>query len=250
MVVWLNAPKGIPTTFTTPSLFQEKVAVSNHTQSFLNDLSNQQDITQLLNTNLKQHQDTLIQHNLDDIDQHDSLIQKLLTANPLTISTHNTRKIADTIKYSQLLDTLSLHNVDFCGLTETGHAKGQPYKLTQHSSYTAFWSTVINRHAGVGLVLYRKWCSFVQNTFLHSDRFIYVDLFFKGNIKVRIIVVYLHADPTARLQRQAVQSQLIDLLNTSQNANYHTIIMGDFNAHLERFYHSVSKNNKGRWQYT
>jgi len=81
---------------------------------------------------------------LDDIDQHDSLIQKLLTANPLTISTHNTRKIADTIKYSQLLDTLSLHNVDFCGLTETGHAKGQPYKLTQHSTYTAFWSTVIN----------------------------------------------------------------------------------------------------------
>ena len=75
-------------------------------------------------------------------------------------------------------------------------------------------------------------------------------MFFKGNIKVRIIVVYLHADPNARIQRQTVQSQLIELINASRNVKYHTILMGDFNAHLERFYHSVSKNNKGRWQYT
>src|SRR6266511_2846 len=78
----------------------------------------------------------------------------------------------------------------------------------------------------------------------------YVDLFIKGHIKVRIIVVYLHADPTARQQRQALQSQLIDLLNSSQSAHYHTIIMGDFNANLDHFYQSVSKNNKGNWHYT
>ena len=144
---------------------------------------------------------------------------------------------------------MSLHKIDISRVTETGHPKGQPYKLNHHPNYTSFWSNVINKHAGVGLVLHRKWCPYVQNTFLHSDQFIYVDLFFKGNIKVRIIVVYLHADLTARLQRQAVQSQLIELLNTSQTAKYYIIIMGDFNANLEQFYHSVSKYNKGQWQY-
>ena len=234
----------------TPSLFKEKVAVSNHTQSFLDNLSNQQDITQLLNTNLRQHQDTLIQHDLNNIEHNESLIQQLITANPFTVFTHNTRKISDTTKYVQLLETLSLHKVDFCGLTETSHVKGQSYKLNQHPSYTAFWSTVINRHVGVGLALHRKWCPFVQHTFLHSDRFIYVDLFFKGNIKVRIIVVYLHTDPIARLQRQTLQSQLIELLRVSQTANYHTLIIGDFNANLDKFYYSVSKHNTGSWQYS
>ena len=174
----------------------------------------------------------------------------MLNSNPLAIFTHNTHKISDTTKYAQLLETLSLHKIDFCEITETGHMKGQPYKLNYHPDYLSFWSNVINRHAGVGLVLHRKWCSYVQHTYLHSDRFIYVDLFFKGNIKVRIIVVYLHVDPTARQQRQVLQSQLIDLLNKSQTAQYHILIMGDFNANLEQFYHSISKYNKGRWQYT
>ncbi len=64
----------------------------------------------------------------------------------------------------------------------------------------ALWSTVINHHTGVGLVMHRKWSAFVQHTYLYNDGLIYVDLFFKGNIKVCIIVVYLHADPTARQQ--------------------------------------------------
>src|SRR6266498_4307801 len=75
-------------------------------------------------------------------------------------------------------------------------------------------------------------------------------MFFKGNIKVRIIVIYLHADPNAKQHRQTLQSQLIALLKASQLAHYHTIVMGNFNANLEQFYHSVSKYNKGSWKYT
>src|SRR6266498_4452087 len=106
-----------------------------------------------------------------------------------------------------------MQKVDFCGITETGHKKGQSYKLNQHSEYIGYWSNVINCHAGVGLVMHRKWSAYVQHTSLHNDRLIYVDLFFKGNIKVRFIVVYLHADPTTRHQRQILQSQIISLLH-------------------------------------
>jgi len=216
----------------------------------LNNLSEQQEISTLLQANLRQHQQTLIHHDLDMLDNNNELITQLFTSNPLTISTHNTRVLSDTTKLAQLLETLSLHQVDICGVTETSHPQGQKYQFPHHPEYLAFWSSHINRHAGVGLIVHRKWCTYIQHTFLQNDRFLYVDLFFKGHIKVRIIVIYMHADPTAKQQRQALQKQLIELLSSSQVAGYHTIIMGDFNANLERFYNSVSKNNKGCWQYT
>jgi len=122
----------------------------------LNNFSNQPNIAQLINTQHVQHQTSLIYNDLDNVEHNASLIQQLLTANSLTISIHNTRNISDTTKYSQLLEILTMHKVDFCGITETGHVKGQSYKLSIHPDYTAFWSTVINRYAGVGLVLHRK----------------------------------------------------------------------------------------------
>jgi len=220
------------------------------THFFLKQLSEQSDISNLLNSNYKQHQATLIHHDLDSLEHQDGLINQLLTANPLTITTHNTRNLSDTTKYTQLLENLTLHKVDFCDVTETGHSKGQKYKMKHHKDFLAFWSSSINRYAGVGLIIHRKWCPFIQFTFLHNDRFIYVDLYFKGNIKVRIIIVYIHVDPTTRQQRQILQSQLIELLKASHNDQYHTIIMSDFNANLDKFYTSISKHNKGSWQYT
>ncbi len=140
-----------------------------------------------------------------------------------------------------------MHKVDICDVTETGHLKSQKYKFPYHSTYSAFWSSDINRYVGVGLIIYRKWCLYVQHTFLQNDRFIYVDLFFKGHIKVRIIVVYVHANPNARQQRQTLQSQLIELIRISRKAQYHIIIMGDFNTNIERFYSSITKHNKDSW---
>src|SRR6266540_6601411 len=167
----------------------------------------------------------------------------------MAISTYNIRIISDTTKYAQLLETLTLHKIDICGVTETGHQIGQKYKFPHHPEYKAFWSSSINRFAGVGLIINRKWCHYIQNTFLHHDRYIYVDLFFRRHIKVRIIVIYIHANPTAKQQRQLLQSQLIDLLRISQKDAFHTIIMGDFNANLKHFYSSTSKHNKGARKY-
>ena len=240
-----NAPKGVPIPAQSSSSDDLHARTSNPSQSFLNNLLTQLDVSNLLNDNYRQHQTTLIHHDLDHIEHQDRLVNQLLTVNPLTITTHNTRKIADTTKYAQLLETLSLHKIDFCGVTETDHTIGQKYKSNLHPDFSAFWSSTINRHAGVSLILHRKWCSYIQSTFLQHDHFIYVDLFFKGNIKVRIIVIYLQADPTDKKQRQTLQTQIIALLNANQLAHYHTIIMGDFNANLDQFYVSVSKHNKG-----
>ena len=135
-------------------------------------------------------------------------------------------------------------------MTETCHPKGMKYKNTYHPDYTAIWSTSINRHAGVGLLIHRKWCTHIQHTFTQHDRLLYVDLYFKGHIKVRIITIYIHADQKDKHQHLALHQQIIDLLKSSDKAQFHVLIMGDFNVNLTEFYRSIQKHNQGRWQYS
>jgi len=153
---WPTAPKGI--SLPAPSLGQDnqQYCASNLLQSFLNKLLDQPDINNLINDNYIKYQTTLIHHDLDQIELQENLVHQLLTANPLTITTHNPRKLSDITKYAQLLETLTLHKVDICRVIETGHSIGQKYKLKQHPKYSAFWSTPVNRYAGVGLLIHRK----------------------------------------------------------------------------------------------
>ena len=140
----------------THSSFKTQATVENISHNFLDNLSTQPDISQLLKDNYKQHQATLIQHDLDHIEHNEPLINQLLNHNSLTISTHNTRNISDIFKYTQLLETLTMNKVDFCSVTEIRHMKSQPYKHKHHPNYTVLWSTTINRYAGVGLILHHK----------------------------------------------------------------------------------------------
>jgi len=125
--------------------------------------------------------------------------------NLFTVITHNTCNISDTTKLYQLFETMSTHKIDFYRLSETYYPKGIKFKTQYHPTYIAFWSTKINRHAGIGIILHQKWSTYIQSTYLHNDRFIYIDLFFKDHIKVRIITIYVYANPTNRLKRLALQ---------------------------------------------
>ena len=127
---WLNVPKGVLTPIINPVSSKEQESILNPTHSFLQHLSQQTEITHLLNTNYQQYQTDLINRDLENIEHQNTFVNQLLTAHPLIIITHNTRKLSDTTKFVQILETLTIHQVDFCGLTETGHAKGQPYKQT------------------------------------------------------------------------------------------------------------------------
>ncbi|CAB4409449.1 unnamed protein product [Rhizophagus irregularis] len=69
----------------------------------------------------------------------------------------------------------------------------------------------------------------------HSSRILSVDLFFKGNVKLRIFVVYI--PPTNDLTlRNKVIDQLISLILLATSQNFHHAICGDFNMNLEKFY--------------
>ncbi len=164
------------------------------------------------------------------------MLSQLFSINPLIFATHNIRFISNTLKYNQFLNTMTSFNIDFCELTKTYHNTGHKYKTAHYSLYTAFWSVHPNCHAGVGLVLHRKWYIFVQYVFLQHDHFLYVNLFLKGDIKLRIIITYLHAHLLDKTYRTHLQHQLCDLISSSLTSSYHIVIIGDFNINLNKLY--------------
>ena len=135
------------------------------------------------------------------------------------------------------------YNIDFFGLTETCHQLGQRYKLQSHLLFTAYWSICPNRHARVGIVLHRKWCIYVQHVFLQHDWFIYLDFFFKGHVKLCIIVTYIHAHPLDQPHHVKLQHQLMNLINFSISSSYQVIIMEDFNINLDYFYTATTSSS-------
>ena len=45
----------------------------------------------------------------------------------------------------------------------------------------------------MGILVKLSWAIYIQRTFLDDDRFIHIDLFLAGHIKLRIFCIYLHA---------------------------------------------------------
>ncbi|PKC53556.1 hypothetical protein RhiirA1_479068 [Rhizophagus irregularis] len=88
---------------------------------------------------------------------------------------------------------------------------------------------------GVSLFIHNSLATHVQFYQSHSSRILSVDLFFKGNVKLCIFVIYI--PPTNDLVlRYEVIDQLISLLSQSSSQNFHHAICSDFNMNLEKYY--------------
>src|SRR5215216_1113456 len=111
----------------------------------------------------------------------------------ISFATHNVRSLQCDLKNEIIKDTFLDFETDFVSLTETCHKSDQNYKNKFDPNFSSYWSTPINTHAGVGLLIKRTWSNYVQRTFLENDRLIYVDLFLAGHIKLRVFSIYLHA---------------------------------------------------------
>ncbi|GET58975.1 hypothetical protein GLOIN_2v1786555 [Rhizophagus irregularis DAOM 181602=DAOM 197198] len=72
-----------------------------------------------------------------------------------------------------------------------------------------------------------QWCPFdlchVQFYQSHSSRILSVDLFFKGNVKLRIFVVYIPPTNDLVLQYEVID-QLISLISQTSSQNFHHAI--------------------------
>ena len=73
-----------------------------------------------------------------------------------------------------------------------------------------------------------------------------MDLYFKGHLKLRIIVIYLHVNPLDKPYHIKLQQQLYDLITSNINVFYYIIMIEDFNTNLEHFYNYFSSTSKSK----
>ena len=140
-------------------------------------------------------------------------------------------------------------DADFIGLTETHHKQHHQLQCKYQEDYMTFWSNNFNKFTGVGLLIKKQWSIYIHKTFLSNERYIYIDLYLHGHVKVRVIVVYLHANMSEQNQRISLQQEIINLINESVKSNFHIIIMGDFNTNLNRYNELIKSGKTINWKY-
>ncbi|PKB99945.1 hypothetical protein RhiirA5_428929 [Rhizophagus irregularis] len=144
-------------------------------------------------------------------------------------------------KMDQIFSFFSHNHISFGGIVDTHLSPKQMKFLSKRvCDYASFHSDLDStKHGhssgGVSLFIHNSLATHVQFYQSHSSRILSVDLFFKGNVKLRIFVVYI--PPTNDLVlRYEVIDQLISLISQTSSQNFHHAICGDFNMNLEKFY--------------
>src|SRR5215216_3996983 len=171
----------------------------------------------------------------------------ILNRNTLTFATHNVHSLRDDVKNNKILDTFHQKNVNFVALSETWHQSSQSYRCSSDPNFDTLWSSVSNKFTGVGLLISKSWSKHIAKKFLDNDRYIYVDLYLKGNVKLRVFSIYIHA--TESKERKVLQTTLLRLIDYSLQSGFHIIIMGDFNADLIKLQYLINSGKTILWKY-
>lgn len=107
------------------------------------------------------------------------------------------------------------------------------------NNYLGFHSVIdstVSAHfsSGVFLFVYSSFAAHVQSYLFHFSRLLSVDFYFKGSIKLQIIVIYIlsYSDP---FFRSSTIFQLLSLLNAFSLNSFHHVVLGDFNLHIDVF---------------
>ena len=79
----------------------------------------------------------------------------------LSFATHNVNSLQCEFKNNSINDTFIDFNTDFVGLTETRHKSDQFHRYTKDPNFCTFWSSRINIHAGVGILVKRSWAIYI-----------------------------------------------------------------------------------------
>ncbi|GET57929.1 hypothetical protein GLOIN_2v1786555 [Rhizophagus irregularis DAOM 181602=DAOM 197198] len=106
------------------------------------------------------------------------------------------------------------------------------------SNYTVFSSDLdtskqILSSGGVSLFIENSLASHVQDFKSHSSRLLSVDLYFKGNVKFRIFVIYIPL-PAESVLRSDTIDLLIQQLTLTKQSGFHHAVCSDFNMHLDK----------------
>src|SRR5579864_5718191 len=104
--------------------------------------------------------------------------------------------------------------------------------------------------SGVGIILSREYARYVHRFSSYKGRVIYVDLFMKGRVKLRVIQLYSHANFTGtRNSVTELNNYTIELLKQSRQEQYNIILMGDFNVSQEAYLQEFHRTGSYHWKF-
>ncbi|PKB97659.1 hypothetical protein RhiirA5_404176 [Rhizophagus irregularis] len=144
-------------------------------------------------------------------------------------------------KLDEISTFFSLKHISFGGIVDTHlHPKQMKFLSKRISNYTVFSSNLdtskqILSSGGVSLFIENSLASHVQDFKSHSSRLLSVNLYFKGNVKLRVFVIYIPPPAESALRNDTIDLLIHQLTLTKQAGFYHAVC-GDFNMHLDKYY--------------
>jgi ribonuclease HI len=147
----------------------------------------------------------------------------------LTIATHNVRGFNNPTKRETWESYCLNHNISIASLTETKISNNTNLRFCNNNLFTYYWANSENSAEGTAIMIQNYLKPHVHSCTIHPGGAIALDFFFKGNIKLRIISVYLSSTDTSK--RTLTQNKVINWIQQAHQQNLHPIILGDFNTH-------------------
>ncbi|GET64548.1 hypothetical protein GLOIN_2v1786555 [Rhizophagus irregularis DAOM 181602=DAOM 197198] len=176
--------------------------------------------------------------NVTEIFSHESLFSSSSNTSPIpnsfNISSFNVNglKMHGQTKLDEISSFFSLKHISFGGIVDTHlHPKQMKFLSKRLSNYTVFSSNLdtskqILSSGGVSLFIENSLASHVQDFKSHSSRLLSVDLYFKGNVKLRIFVIYI-PPPAESVLRSDTIDLLIQQLTLTKQADFTPINLSD-----------------------
>ena len=169
------------------------------------------------------------------------------TTYPCRIVTQNIQGLNDVTKQQQLLDTMKIDHIDIMGLSETKLSQQRSKHIyTRNQHYDAYFNNDGDQHStGVGIIVSKEYSKYIHRAIGYKGRVLYVDLFMKGRIKLRIIQVYFHANFNNNNKKEILDlhAYIENLISKSYKEHYRVIIMGDFNVDPKCYEQSLRTNS-------
>jgi hypothetical protein len=147
----------------------------------------------------------------------------------LNIATHNVRGFNTITKKEAWQNYCLYNNIDIACITETKIANTTNLHFCNNNQFTYFWANSENSAEGAAIMIRNYLQPHIHNCQTHPGGAIALDLFFKSEVKLRIIAVYLSSTDTHR--RNKTQETVISWIQQAHQLNLHPIILGDFNTH-------------------
>ncbi|PKB99512.1 hypothetical protein RhiirA5_429571 [Rhizophagus irregularis] len=182
-------------------------------------------------------------NSVTDFFSHESLFSSSSNTSPIlnsfNISSFNVNglKMYGQNKIELISSFFSLKHIFFGGIVDTHLHPKQMKFLSKRTIFSSDLDTSkqILSSGGVSLLIENSLASHVQDFKSHSSRLLSVDLYFKGNVKLRIFVVYIPPPAESVLRSDTINLLINQLILTKQAGFYHAVC-GDFNMHLDSYY--------------